>query len=288
MAKEVAIGKRAKISEAQQYMILSVIGASIFLGAALSLTTHFVKQIMFNAEVIAAEEKSIASYSDIIKNTGICKKPSGSVYSDKELEECIPDTIEVSEIPNTLRSNILTNLAANPALNSVPKEQSSNCINPDTSKNYTYKDLNEIYSEAKTATDLIAASQLIKSCSALRIIPDALPAFKNEEALLASLNKLFIISDWNPQSISPSGEASRARGGNLNQLSIKLSVEASTSTTLTVLDSIERSIREFDIERATIGWGGDDTLTLKAQANAYYLKPSTITETETTIKPEEK
>lgn len=288
MAKEVAIGKRAKISEAQQYMLLAVLVASVVLGAAISLIAHFVKQISFNAEVIAAEEESIASYSDIIKTTGICKSPNGGVYSDDELLRCDPDSIEVSEIPGTLRSNILEDLAANEALNSVPKEASSNCINPETGKNYTYTDLNHIYNNANGSAELTAASQLIKSCSALRVIPDALPAFKNEEALLASLNKLFIDSGWQPESISPSGSSSSsALIPGLNAISVSLSVEADTSTTMSVLNNIERSIREFDIEHATIEWGGNNTLALQAQATAYYMDESSITETTQTIEAEE-
>ena len=287
MAKEVAIGKRAKISEAQQYMLLAVLGASIVLGAAISLTIHFVKQISFYAEAIAAEEESIASYSNVIQTTGICKSPKGEVYSDEELKNCDPDSIETSEIPGTLRANILENLAANEALNSVPKEASSSCINPITEKNYTYTELNKIYNDATGATELTAASQLIKSCSALRIIPDALPAFKNEEALLASLNKLFIDSGWQPESLSPSGSSSTSIIPGLNALSVSLSVEADTSTAMSVLNNIERSIREFDIERATIEWGGNNTLTLQAQATAYYMDPSSITETTQTLTAEE-
>ena len=49
MAKEIAISKRAKISEAQQYVLLSVLGAAIFLGAAISLTLHFIKVIQLNS-----------------------------------------------------------------------------------------------------------------------------------------------------------------------------------------------------------------------------------------------
>jgi hypothetical protein len=56
MAKEVAIEKRAKISQAQQYVLLAVLGASIFLGVAISLIFYFVRQISFNSEVIAEEE----------------------------------------------------------------------------------------------------------------------------------------------------------------------------------------------------------------------------------------
>ncbi len=289
MAKEIAIGKRAKISEAQQYMLLSVLGASIVLGAAISLTINFIQHISFNTKIIMAEEESIAAYSNVIKSIGVCKSPSGSVYSDDELNRCDPDSIEVSEIPGTLRANIIENLAANEALNSVPKENDSSCINPLTGKNYTYKELDEIYDEANGGSELSAASRLIRSCSALRVIPDALPAFKNEEALLASLNKLFIMSGWEPESLSPSGSTSVVdEEKNLNAISLSLSVEANTGTTMNVLNNIERSIREFNIERATIEWGSNDTLVLQAQATAYYMDESSITETTQTIKAEGK
>ncbi len=288
MAKEIAIGKRAKISEAQQYMLLAVLGAAIFLGIAISLVSHFVQQISFNTRVIMAEEESIVAYSNVIKSTGICESPKGTIYSDDELKKCDPDSIQISKIPGTLRANILEKLASNEALNSVQKEDDSNCINPDTNKNYTYDELNEIYNNSDNSAELKSASQLIKSCSALRVIPDALPAFKNEEALLASLNKLFIVSGWEPNSLSPSGSSSSPTGGSLNNISVSLSVEADSATTMNVLNNIERSIREFDIERASIEWSGDNRLTLHAQATAYYTGSASITETTKTIKAESK
>ena len=288
MAKDAAIGKRAKISEAQQYMMLSVLGAAVFLGVAIALVSHFIKLISFNTRVIMGQEQAIAAYSEVVETTGICEKPKGNIYSDSELDRCNPDSIEVSQIPGTLRANILENLAANEALNSVPKEDNSECINPATDKNFTYQELNRIYDSATNADELAIASQLIKSCSALRVIPDALPAFKNEEALLASLNKLFIVSDWEPESLSPSGTTTTSElGNNLFAISVGLSVEANSSTTMTVLNNIERSIREFNIERATIGWSGDASLTLRAQATAYYMNESQITETNKTISAEE-
>ena len=285
MAKEVAVGKRAKISEAQQNMLLAVLGASLFLGAALSLVSHFVQKISFNIKVIAAQEQSIKAYSDVISTTGVCVKPNGNVYSNEELEKCDPDSIEVSQIPGTLRANILENLAANDALNSVQKEGDSSCKNPATDKPYTYKELSKVYKDARGGSQLSAASQLIKSCSALRVIPDTLPAFKNEEALLASLNKLFNVSNWQPESLSPSGTtAASSIAPGLNTISVNLSVEADTGTTLSVLNNIERSIREFDIERAIIEWGSNNTLQLQANATAYYVDESSITESTTIIK----
>ena len=286
MAKEIAIGKRAKISEAQQYMLLSVLGASIFLGVAISLVSHFVQQISFNTKVIIAADESITAYSNIIKSTGVCKSPSGQVYSDGELEKCSPDSIEVSEVPGTLRANILETLAANTALGSVPKEDNSSCINPSTQKNYTYKELSKLYDDARGASELQAASALIKSCSALRVIPDALPAFKNEEALLASLNKLYLTANWEPESISSSGTSEVSEiADNLNEISVSSKIEADFGTTMRALTNIERSIREFNILRANIEWQDANTISLQFQANAYYMNESTIVETTKTIKP---
>ena len=288
MAKEIAIGKRAKISEAQQYMLLSVLGASVFLGAAISLTSRFIKQIAFNAEVIAAEDQSIADYSKVIRDTGICIKPQGDVYSDEELSKCNPDAIETSQIPNTLRSNVLEKLAANDALSSVPGTNNENCRNPETDKPFTYKQLNDAYKNASSTEERRIAFQNIKTCSALRVIPDALPSFKNEEALLASLNQLFNMSGWVPQSLSPSGSSQVSKlAPNLNSFDVSVSVEAGTNITNNVLDNIERSIREFDISNATIEWSNDN-LSVRARASAYYMNPSTITESTKTISAEGK
>ena len=288
MAKEVSIGKRAKISEAQQYMILAVLGASAFLGVAVALVSNFVKVISFNTRVIMGEEQAIAAYTEVIKNTGVCKSPKGSVYSNDELSQCDPDSIEISEIPGTLRANILEDLAASKSLNAVPKEDNSDCINPATEKNFTYAELNKIYDKAETTEELTAASQLIKSCSALRIIPDALPAFRNQEALLASLNRLFIISGWEPESLSPNGEShASALGKNLFSFSVGLTIEADASITINTLVNIERSIREFNIERATIEWSGDNMLTFRAQATAFYMGKSEIEEISKVVNPDE-
>ena len=288
MAREVSIGKRARISKAQQYTILAVLGARVFLGTAIALVQHFSNQISFNAKVIGEEDKAITVYSNTIKNIGVCKKPAGETYTDEELKKCNPDSISVSVVPNTLRSNILEGMAANEALSSVPKEDTSSCINTLTGKAYTYDEMQailEIASTEGTSEEINAASELIQSCSALRVIPDALPAFKNEEALLSSLNKIFILSNWEPNSLSPTGNSSTASfGKKLNTFSVRLSVESDVATTRGVISNIERSIREFNVERATIEWGGTNSLVLQAQATAYYTSSSSLVEITKTIK----
>lgn len=285
--KDVAITKRLKISEAQQYMLLAVFGAAVALGVAVSLITRFVKQISFNTKIIMEEEATIVAYSDVIKNTGTCKRPKGSIYSDDELKKCDPDSIEVSEVSGSLRSNIIENLADNKALSSVKKDSpniESSCTNNATGKPYTSKELEDNYKKASGADELQKASRLIRSCSALRIIPDALPAFKNEEAMLASLNKIFLLSGWEPESLSPTGTIEAASfGNNLNDISVNFSIETNSDTTQKVLTNIDRSIRDFNIKSATIEWSSNNSLIVQAQSSAYYMDKSSIPEYEKII-----
>lgn len=289
--KEVALGKRARISEAQKYMLLSVLGASIVLGITLALLVRFMQQISFNNKILGEQDQAINNYTTAIKTTGLCTSPKDKTYTDEELNRCDPSTIQISQIPNTLKSKVLTDLAANEDLNAVPKEASSACINPDNKdgKAYTYKELSEKLDKATqkgNKEEIEKATALMQNCSALRIIPDALPSFRNEEALLASLNKLFLDSGWQPESLSPGGTStSTGLQKGLNALSVSLTVEADSETTMNVLHNIERSIREFNIRNATIEWGSENSLSLQASATAYYVNESSILQTTKTIKP---
>ena len=69
-------------------------------------------------------------------------------------------------------------------------------------------------------------------------------------------------------------------------MGVSLSVEADASFTKKVLDNIERSIREFDISKATIEWSGDNTLSLRAQAVAYYMDRTNFVESNSIITAE--
>ena len=293
-SKDIMIGKRAKITQAQQYMILAVLGASLFLGAAIAVVLNSLNKISFSASVIAAQEQSIVSLSDAIKNIGICRSPSGKIYSDQELQSCSPDSITASDVPGTLKSNIIENMAANPALSSVPNTNNPDCVNPDTEENYTYKELEKKYNDADNDEELAKASELIETCSALRVIPDALPAYKNEEALLSSVDKIFRASGTEPESLTPAGEdysedeGWASFGTNLYTNPVNLTIESNAGTVNTLLDNVERSIRNLNINQAVIQWSGDNTINFEATATAYYMAPSNLTIVETSIKPGEK
>lgn len=275
---------KGKLSKNQKYMLLLVLAAGIFLGGAAAIVTKSFERISFNARVIVAEDQSIVKYSNAIRDYGICPKPKGEVYTVEEINKCNPNSVELSEIPNTLRSNILEKMATNSALNSVPKESTSTCINPATEKAYTSEDLMKAYRLAKTDEERTKASRMIRSCSALRIIPDALPSSRNEEALLSSLNKIFIVSGWDPDSLSPSGESSTAEfGKNLNTFQVNLSLETDISTTMRILDNVERSIRDFNITHASVEWAGNNMIVMDARATAFYMEPSKLIKNEKTM-----
>ena len=283
MAKEVAISKRLKITKAQQNMLFAVLIASIVLGAALSISINLIKRISFNKDVIVEKDKAISEYSRVISGVGVCKKPKGSIYTEEELKKCNPDSITLSEIPGTLRANILQDLAANPALTSVLKEDEDSCINSSTGKNYTYDELRELYL-ASSEEDRASASDLLKACSALRVIPDALPSFRNEEALLSSLNMIFDISGWTPESLMPGDSGAQKTEDGLLSIGMNLTVESGGDVTMEVLNNIERSIRTFDLNNVNVEWAENGYLNLSARASAYYVEPSTIIETRKTIR----
>lgn len=286
MVKDIPLGKRAKISQAQQLMILAVFGAAIFLGAAIAVIMNSINKISFSASVIAAQDQTIVSFSDTIKNIGICQRPSGKVYSDDELKKCSPNSLSSTSVPNTLRSNILETMASNEALASVPNHSNSDCINPDTEKSYTYQELEDNYSKAETDEELAKASGLIMACSALRIIPDALPAYKNEEALLASIDQIFRESGTEPESLSPTEKTDWASfGSNLYTISVRFGIEAGAGTVNTLLDNVERSIRNINVDQASIKWSSNNSISFQARATAYYMLPSSLSINEKTIRP---
>ena len=283
MAKQIALGKRLKISEAQQYMLLAVLGAGLAFGVSIVVGIYFIKYIRLNSVVVSEKDKAITGYSELIHLAGVCSAPRGSVYTDTELKHCRPNEVKLDELAeNTLRVQVMSKMAKDETLESVARESVAIC----------YNNIGEKYSE-KYWTDKIANavgedlrqyySQAFGICSALRVIPDALPSTKNKLALMASLDRIFEISTWTPTSLSPGIEKSTDVPG-LGAIEVNLSVNSDGSVTQTVLSNIEKSIREFSINTATIEWTGDDQLKLEASATAYYTEEVELDEQTTTIK----
>ena len=289
MAQEIAIGKRLKISKAQQNMLLAVAGASIVLGVGIVFSIWLIKYIFFNMKVIDAKDVAISEYNEVIKVTGACKAPAASngLYSDAEIENCDPNNGPSNEA-GTLRYKLLVEMANNNNLESVARDGVSRCYNDGEKMSYDY--IYEQYEKAESDEMKDWWLDTIKSCSALRVIPDALPSGENPEALLASLNQLFNLSGWEPETLSRGqsddvGEELIIEG--LNSIPVSLSLKTDSRTILKVLGKIELSIREFAVNSATIKWDSENTLELDADAMGYYMDPISIEETTKEVRASE-
>lgn len=284
-----AMEKRAKISKAQKQILFTIGGTAVFVGVCGVLVVYCLKLIGFNSRVIEAKDKSISNYSATIKNVGVCKSSGSGIITDEELKKCTPNTYLSDNLSGTLRYNVMVKTAENEDLESVARPLQAACYD-DNGKKINFKELydkaeEEAKNDSNTDVDTLKTKYLdmMKSCSALRAIPDALPAQKNTEALLASLDRLFDIADWQPSGLSPNSSTSRSPYKGVNTLPVSLSVEADSAETLKVLSTIERSIRTFDITTATIEWIGDNTLKLGASARAYYTSEQSLTNKTVTV-----
>lgn len=274
-----AVSKRIKISKTQQQTLLITIVTAVILGVCLVLGIFFVKYIIFNGKVIAAKDAAISDYEKTIKNIGLCRDTNNDgKFSEDELKKCNPDALDSAMLPGTLRYNVMVNMANNPDLESVARDSLSDCFDTNGEKIDWQQKFDETDNDEEQAKYL----SMLKMCSALRVIPDALPAQANEEALMASLNQVFIISGWEPEALSPSGDIKNDTTG-LSTIPISLSVQADTATTMRVLDNIEKSIRTFELQTATISWSGDRFLALESQGTAYYTEDSGVAESNQTV-----
>lgn len=274
-----AVSKRIKISKTQQETLLITLIAAVILGICAVLIVYFAKYIKFNGKVIEAKDTAIVDYETTIKNVGLCKDTDrDGKFSDKELSSCRPDELDSASMPGTLRYNVMVNMANNSDLESVARDSQDGCYDESGAKIDFQKKFDDATDESKQAEYLA----MLKMCSALRVIPDALPAQANEEALMSSLNQIFIISNWEPEALSPSGNAVSGAEG-ISTIPVSLSVEATSGTTMNVLNNIEKSIRTFDLQTATVSWSGENYLTLQSQGVAYYTENSDVAETNKTV-----
>ena len=262
-----ADGKREKISKAQQNTILEVLGASLVLGVCLVLSIFLIKYIDFNTTIISEKNEAITEYDQTLRNVGICiDKDKNGRLSDEELEACDPNSASLDELVGTLRYNVLVEMAENDNLESVARQRVENCYDENGNK----IDFDELYEQSTDELEKQRYLQSAKICSALRVIPDALPAQKNTEALMASLNQIFIITGKEPERLAPVDDVVAIDIEGVEAIPVSLRVEGPSELVLTALNNVERSIREFDITSATVEWTVTG-LSLQATANAYFL-----------------
>lgn len=276
------LSKRFRISRAQRATILEVLVASLILGAAIVTSTFLIKYISFNKRVIAAKKDTNHNYESTIINVGICidANKDGKI-SDKELKACDPNAIALYQIPESLRYNVMVNLSNNKDLESVGRDNlSAQCFRDGKRVDFSKK-----YINAKTPAEQTRYFNLLRECSSLRVIPDALPAYQNIEATMASLNQLFLSAGVEPESmtVNNSSPAYSASANKLQTIGLSWSANTSTAEVQAFLTDLERSIREFNINTAVFEWSNDQQLSIQTRDTAYYANPATINETSATV-----
>ena len=235
----VAVGKRIRINKMQQHIILSVLGASVVMGACVVLSVFFVKYIIFNSRVIGEKSASLENYEKSYNNIA------------------------------SLKDTINNNVAYNKDLESVARGNISECYDGEGGLiDYASKYQQAVSDNNKEQMEINLL--WMKTCSALRVIPDALPAAENREALMASLNKIFNISGIEPEELSPDADGAEFEvDDDLLRIPVTLRAKGDNASIIRLLQDLEKSIRVFDLNTAMISWTGDD-LELNASAAAFY------------------
>lgn len=281
---EAATSKRSKISKAQQLTMLEVLIASLVFGACAVLSIFLIKYINFNTKIISAKSQAITDYDQSLRNVGVCvDTDKNGRLSNEELENCNSNEVSLNSVTNSLRYKVLMQMAQNTDLESVARQRNEKCYDDKGEK----IDFNEKYEETTDELEKQQYLQMSKVCSALRVIPDALPAQKNTEALMASLNQVLLLTGWEPERLTPRDDAVESRIEGIGVIPVTLQVEGGSDVVLRALDKIEHSVREFDITSGTIEWTNSG-LSLNALADAYYLEDAAEIEKTVVIKASDK
>lgn len=281
---DTAPSKRMKISKAQQLTMLEVLVTSLVFGTCAVLSVFLIKYISFNTRVISAKNQAITDYDQSLRNVGVCVDTDGNGrLSNEEIEKCNPSEISLNSIPESLRYKVLMQMAMDTDLESVARKRNEKCYDEDGER----IDFNKKYEQSTNDLEKQQYLQSAKICSALRVIPDALPARKNTEALMASLNQVLLLTGWEPERLTPRDDMVESRIEGVGVIPVTLQVDGGNDVVLRALDKIEKSIREFDITSATIEWTNSG-LSLNALANAYYLEDAGEIEKTVVLKANDK
>ena len=181
-------------------------------------------------------------------------------------------------------------MTENNNLESVARDSLAYCYDKKTGKKL---DFTKTYREAKSDSERAAELEKIKACSSLRVVPDALPSQKNDEAVLGSMNKIFLEAGAKMNNLAPVSTSSISPIPGLEVIPVAFTAEGDVANTTRLLETFERSIRSFSFQNATLTWtkhDDDDSKPelknqppqLKLSADAYTFYTNQVTASEST------
>ncbi len=219
----------------------------------------------------------------------------GVVYLAKVIKfnnDVISEKTEAIEGIKTVQNNLMSlaseveGMSSNEYLESVARKRTSACTS-EKLESFEYS---------------LSQLQIARTCTALRVIPDSMPASYNEEATKASMQQLLMwaieeakekleIKTINTERSAtiPSRLQVASSSDSFEQAQQKLSVEpigvsislnGTPDDIMTALSSIESSVRPFDIASFSISLEpseSDNTIDLSATYVSYYSNNKSIT-----------
>lgn len=212
----VAIGKRAKIDKAQSIMLAVVCGASLVFGVTVVGVINLAKLISYYGDLLHFEREAAKSYQEVQNNL-----------------ESIRDGVQ----------ELSTNEALESVARNTKREVSCQRFDPSASVEDESYDIN-----------------LTKSCSALRVISDVIPVDSGDGktnvpyASHASFMQLLNWSGVMYDGLSAT-EATQIFEDKIHTVGYGLTAEGESEKIKGMLELIESSIRNFDLQSASIRFG---------------------------------
>lgn len=250
--------KRMKITRAQKIMFAFVCGASVVFGVTLVLTIFLVRTIAFNAKV----------------------------DGEKQL---VIDALKKDQQNLTGLAASIDNISENQYLEAVARE-----------RKYENVDCSDYYNKSISFSDgeEISAEDLdrINTCSSLRVIAEAMPTVSTNVssqdiaiATYGQLEKILDVANVRGNSKDDDGIMSVDESGTsdftgtastgvtvqpVGTLEASVNLEDGSTQIYSFMETIDRTIRNFDLQSATLELG--DQMTFKGSYNTYYTNPVTL------------
>ena len=263
--------KRVKIDKAQRNMFIAVCLASIIVGVTIVASIWFVRKIRFNNKFAKQQEYVIDDLKKSQANLDALAVSVEELTSNEALE------VVAQSKESKSQNQKLRELCA-----SLLDEEKADAKDSSSSNSSSKSNNSNSSSSEEDEEDANNSYELAKTCSALRVIPDALPSGKNEVATLGSLD--FLISDLvNVEALSGdngsryssySKKSTRSVTKSVNSINANVSMSDSAARINAALNGIENSIRNYDIRSAKLSWTDDtrsgDSIDFSATFSAYY------------------
>ncbi|MBR0134478.1 hypothetical protein IJM16_04450 [Candidatus Saccharibacteria bacterium] len=211
----------------------------IFVGAASVILGITIVAVIYFAKTISFNKKLIAAKDEVIA-------------SYKSTQKNLNDI-----------SNKISGLSTNENLESVGRMRDSIC------EGYDGKGLDVSYSLEQLPN--------VRKCSALRVITDALPYTKNQDSAVTSFYILIMLAKDGAliDGLRPNDfDKSTIDDVTFNTMKINVDFKATQEKILNTLNSIEKSIRNFNVSRASLSYGRGDNAGSDISFSASYLSYS--------------